>query len=173
MMAAVGLAIWGLDRWCARQYWHGWGEAMRKAAPTGAPSQPPWQDAINWWSELARGQSLDVNGAVERFNAQARDWYGQMQQVASQFAGRDAAPADITAEWKRAMGGIGENPFPDMFRAMQGQGAQGLEQWTAAIAPWLDAWRNESRSLLGMPAFGIGREHQERLQKLAKAQKKG
>ena len=153
----------------ARQYWANWGNAMRNdAASRGAT--PTWQDAIQWWSQLAQGQSPDANAAVDRFNAQARDWYGQMQQVASQFAGRDAAPADITAEWKRAMGGIGENPFPDMFRAMQGQGAQGLEQWTAAIAPWLDAWRNESRSLLGMPAFGIGREHQERLQKLAKAQ---
>jgi class III poly(R)-hydroxyalkanoic acid synthase PhaE subunit len=154
----------------ARQYWHGWGEAMRQSAPTSAPSQPGWQEAINWWSELARGQSLDVNAAVERFNAQARDWYGQMQQVAARFAGREAAPADIAAEWKRAMSTFGENPFPEMFRTMQGQGAQGLDQWTQAAAPWLDAWRRESKVLLGMPTFGIGREHQERWQQLAQAQ---
>ena len=154
----------------ARQYWASWGNAMRNDATTGSSTTPTWQDAIQWWSQLAQGQSPDANSAVDRFNAQARDWYGQMQQVAAQFAGRNAAPADIAAEWKRAMGGIGDNPFPDMFRAMQGQGAQGLEQWTAAIAPWLDAWRHESKSLLGMPTFGIGREHQERLQVLAKAQ---
>jgi len=128
----------------ARQYWANWGNAMRSGASAAPAAAPTWQDAIQWWSQLAQGQSPDANSAVDRFNAQARDWYGQMQQVAAQFAGRDAAPADITAEWKRAMGGIGDNPFPDMFRAMQGQGAQGLEQWTAAIAPWLDAWRGES-----------------------------
>jgi class III poly(R)-hydroxyalkanoic acid synthase PhaE subunit len=53
---------------------------------------------------------------------------------------------------------------------MQGQGAQGLDQWTQAAAPWLDAWRRESKVLLGMPTFGIGREHQERWQQLAQAQ---
>lgn len=68
------------------------------------------------------------------------------------------------------MGAFGDNPFPEMFRAMQGQGAHGLEQWTEAAAPWLDAWRREGTTLLGMPTFGIGREHQERLQKLAQAQ---
>lgn len=154
----------------ARQYWANWGNAMRNDASADRTATPTWQDAIQWWSQLAQGQSPDANSAVDRFNAQARDWYGQMQQVAARFAGRDAAPADIAAEWKRAMGGIGENPFPEMFRTMQGQGAQGLEQWTAAIAPWLDAWRSESRTMLGMPTFGIGREHQERWQKLAQAQ---
>ncbi|MDB6162832.1 MAG: phaE [Xanthomonadaceae bacterium] len=155
----------------ARQYWSGWGDAMRGAAPANANTNAPgWQDAIDWWSKLAQGTSPDANAAVDRFNAQARDWYGQMQQVAAQFAGRDAKPADIASEWKRAMGSFGENPFPDMFRAMQGQGAQGLEQWTAAAAPWLDSWRREATTLLGMPTFGIGREHQERWQHLAKAQ---
>ncbi len=154
----------------ARQYWAGWGNAMRNGPATGASTAPDWQDAIDWWSKLAQGKSHDANATVERFNAQARDWYGQMQQVAAQFAGRQAKPHDIAAEWKRTMGALGDNPFPEMFRAMQGQGAQGLEQWTEAAAPWLDAWRRENATLLGMPAFGIGREHQERLQKFAQAQ---
>ncbi|WP_159015986.1 class III poly(R)-hydroxyalkanoic acid synthase subunit PhaE [Cognatiluteimonas profundi] len=154
----------------ARQYWAGWGNAMRNGPATGGASTPNWQDAIDWWSKLAQGKSHDANATVDRFNAQARDWYGQMQQVAAQFAGHEAKPHDIAAEWKRAMGAFGDNPFPEMFRAMQGQGAHGLEQWTEAAAPWLDAWRRESKTLLGMPTFGIGREHQERLQKLAQAQ---
>jgi class III poly(R)-hydroxyalkanoic acid synthase PhaE subunit len=155
----------------ARQYWAGWGNAMRSGPASAATAgTPKWQDAIDWWSKLAQGKSQDANATVERFNAQARDWYGQMQQVAAQFAGREAGPHDIAAEWKRAMGAFGDNPFPEMFRAMQGQGAHGLEQWTEAVAPLLDAWRREGATLLGMPAFGIGREHQERLQKLAQAQ---
>lgn len=162
----------------ARQYWSAWGDAMRGMAPgqampgSGGPGgpMPNWQDAVDWWSRLAHGGREEANAAVDRFNAQARQWYGQMQQVAARFAGQDANPADITAEWKRALGAMGENPFPEMFRAMRGQGAQGLEQWMEDASPWLDAWRREGNAWLGMPTFGLGREHQERWQKLAQAQ---
>ncbi|MFL6592440.1 MAG: class III poly(R)-hydroxyalkanoic acid synthase subunit PhaE [Luteimonas sp.] len=157
----------------ARQYWSAWGDAMRGFAPAAGPtdaSMPNWQDAVDWWSKLAHGGRAEADAAVERFNAQARNWYGQMQQVAARFAGQDATPADITAEWKRALGAMGENPFPEMFRAMRGQGARGLEQWIEDASPWLDAWRREGNALLGMPTFGLGREHQERWQKLAQAQ---
>jgi class III poly(R)-hydroxyalkanoic acid synthase PhaE subunit len=157
----------------ARQYWNAWGDAMRRGsvgAHTDATGIPGWQDAIDWWSQLAHGGRSEANAAVERFNAQARDWYGQMQQLAAQFAGRDAGAADIAAEWKRALGAVGENPFPEMFRALRGQGAEGLDRWVEDATPWLEAVRREGASWLGLPAFGIGREHQERLQRLAQAQ---
>ena len=154
----------------ARQYWSAWGEALRTAAPAGSGHAPDWKDAVDWWSRLAHGGRTEANDAVERFNRQARDWFGQMQQVAARFAGQDAGAADIAAEWKRALGATGENPFPEMFRAMRGNGARGLEQWVEDASPWLDAMRREAGSWLGMPAFGLGREHQERLQKLAQAQ---
>jgi class III poly(R)-hydroxyalkanoic acid synthase PhaE subunit len=155
----------------ARQYWSAWGDALRQADPTTAgKAVPGWQDALDWWGKLAHGGREEANAAVTRFNAQARDWYGLMQQVAARFAGRDASATDITAEWKRALGAIGENPFPEMFRAMRSQGAQGLDQWVEDASPYLEAWRRESHGWLGMPAFGIGREHQERLQKLLQAQ---
>lgn len=158
----------------ARQYWASWGNAMRgdgmRNGTAGVNSTPNWQDAVDWWSRLAHGGHEEANSAIGRFNAQARDWYGQMQQVAAQFAGRDAKPADIAAEWKRAMGAFGGNPFPEMFRAMRGQGAQGLEKWIEDASPYLEAWQRESSTMLGMPTFGIGREQQERWQKIAKAQ---
>jgi hypothetical protein len=141
------------------------------AAATGqAKAAPGWQEAIDWWSKQAQGGNAGANATVERFNAQARDWYGQMQRLAAQFADQNSDPAAIVGEWKRALGALGDNPFNDMFRAMRGPGAQGVEQWMDAAKPWLDAWRRESGSWLGMPAFGLGREHQERLQRLAQAQ---
>jgi polyhydroxyalkanoate synthase subunit PhaE len=165
-----GMGTDGFEK-IARQYWNAWGDAMRTGAPNAAPgSMPGWQDAIDWWSRMAQGGNSDANAAIERFNAQARDWYGQMQQVAAQFAGRDAGAADVVAAWKRALGDLGGNPFQDMFRAMRGQGAQGFEQWSEAAQPYLDAWRKEGSTWLGMPTFGIGREHQQRWQKLAQAQ---
>lgn len=164
----------------ARQYWSSWGNAMRGdalhgGAAAGGSGAANWQDAIDWWTKLAHGGREhdgreEANAAVERFNAQARNWYGQMQQVAAQFAGQDAKAADITAQWKRALGAIGENPFPEMFKAMRGHGAQGLEQWIQDASPYLEAWRREGNTMLGMPTFGVGREQQERWQKLAKAQ---
>jgi len=154
----------------ARQYWSAWGEALRTAAPAGSGHVPDWKDAVDWWSKLAHGGRSEANDAVERFNRQARDWFGQMQQVAARFAGQDASAADIAAEWKRALGATGENPFPEMFRAMRGNGACGLEQWVEDASPWLDSMRREAGGWLGVPAFGLGREHQERLQKLAQAQ---
>jgi len=153
----------------ARQYWAAWGDSMRGGGAATRGGTPNWQEAIDSWSKLAHGGREEANAAVERFNAQARNWYGQMQQVAAQFAGQDAKAADITSEWKRALGAIGENPFPEMFRAMRGQGAQGLEQWVEDASPYLEAWRRESKTMLGMPTFGIGREQQERWQHLAQA----
>ena len=155
----------------ARQYWNAWGEVMRggakpEAMHTGAQG---WHQAVDWWTQLVHGNRTEVNAAVERFNSQARDWYGQMQQVAAQFAGQDAGAAEIARAWKQALGAVGENPFPEMFRAMRGQGQQGLEQWIEDASPYLDAWKRESTSWLGLPAFGLAREHQERWQALTQA----
>jgi len=156
----------------ARQYWGAWGEAMRSAAPgaTQAGGTQPWHEAIDWWSKFAHGGRQEANDVVSRFNQQARNWFGQMQQVAAQYAGQDAGAAEITRAWKQALGAAGENPFPEMFRSMRGQGQQGLEQWIEDASPYLDAFRRESTSWLQVPTFGLGREHQERLQKLAQAQ---
>lgn len=163
----------------ARQYWQAWGGAMRQggapmpgnsASGLGAQAMPGWQDAVDWWSRIAQGSNPQADDVLQRFNAQARDWYGAMQQVAARFSGQDTGAADISAEWKRALGGMGENPFPDMFKAMRGDGAQGLDQWIEAAKPYLDSMRSEGASWLGIPAFGLGREQQERMQALARAQ---
>ncbi|TWI03651.1 class III poly(R)-hydroxyalkanoic acid synthase PhaE subunit [Luteimonas cucumeris] len=156
----------------ARQYWNAWGEMMRGGATPAAPPSAAqgWHDAVEGWSKLVHGGREEVNTATERFNALAHSWYGQMQQVAAQFAGQDNSAAEVAQAWKQAMGAAGENPFPEMFRAMRGQGQQGLEQWIEDASPYLDAWRRESASWLGMPAFGFAREHQERAQRLLQAQ---
>lgn len=169
----------------ARRYWGAWGDAMRTAMPgtTGAmpgfpgampgaatPGAQAWHDAIDWWTQYAHGNRTEVNDVLARFNTQARQWYGQMQQVAARFAGQDAKPADIAQAWKQALGAAGENPFPEMFRSMRGHGMQGMEQWIEDASPWLDAMKGEAASWLRLPAFGFAREHQERLQRLAQAQ---
>src|SRR5690606_5818821 len=159
----------------AQRYWSAWSETMREAA-AGAAGQAgartgmqAWHDAVDWWARQAHGNRHGVNDAVERFNAQARDWLGQMQQIAASFAGRDHSARDIAAAWRQAMGASGENPFPEMFRAMRGHGLQGLEQWVEDASPYLEGMLKEGRAWLGMPAFGLTREHQERAQEIARA----
>ncbi|MDH5834105.1 class III poly(R)-hydroxyalkanoic acid synthase subunit PhaE [Luteimonas kalidii] len=154
----------------ARQYWAAWGDALRGAAPgAGQPGMHAWQDAIDWWTRYAHGGRSGVNEALERFNVQARDWYGHMQQVAAQFAGRDHSAGDIAHAWKQALGAAGANPFPEMLRSLRGHGLPGPDQWVEDASPWLEAARGEGMSWLRLPAFGAGREHQERLQRLAQS----
>lgn len=186
----------------AQRYWQAWGEALRAATGTGAPAAPQdvWQSAMAQWSQLARGLRGDASGmgsgaaafggdAFDRMAQQARQWFGKMQEVAGQFAGRPASAEDVAGAWRRAMGG-GENPFAAMFAQLQGPGQSGFDQWYRNIAPWLQqtmfggnaadatefasrmagGFRDEGRAWLNMPAYGPAREQQERWQAFAQAQ---
>lgn len=157
----------------ARQYWNAWGQAMRQGGlGAAAPAQPAgqWQQAVDWWSQLMPGGPSQANDAVARFNQQASQWFGQMQQVAAQFAGQDNSAAEIGQAWRRAMGANGDNPFPDMFKAMRGQGAHGLDEWLDQVKPYLEGFQQQSQRWQQLPAFGQYREHQERWQALQLAQ---
>lgn len=146
-------------------------EASWNQAPPGIEA---WRESLDWWMRLAQRGAGDGAGgaggaeeALGHFNRQAREWYARMQEVAARFAGHDANAGDVARAWKEALGATGVNPFPEMLRSMRGKGLQGLDQWVEQAAPWLDSIREASQSWLRMPAFGHGREHQERLQQLA------
>lgn len=159
----------------ARQYWSTWGDAMRNVAAAGQPSAPQptvpgWNEAAAWWSQLARGGHSGADDAVQRFNTQAQGWFGQMQQLAAQFAGRDASAGDVADQWRKMLGGAGGNPFAQILGGMSGPGQHGPERWLQQAAPYLEMLQRQSGQWLDAPAFGFAREHQERLQQLAKAQ---
>jgi class III poly(R)-hydroxyalkanoic acid synthase PhaE subunit len=159
----------------ARQYWGAWGDAMRTNATPAQAAMPGWNDALGWWSQLAKGAGAahpasGVDDAVNRFNSQAQHWLGQMQQLAAQFAGKPAQPADIAAAWQRMLGASGSNAFAEMFRGMSGPGQHGVDEWMQQMGPLLQSMQRDGRSWLGLPAFGFAREHQERWQSLTQAQ---
>ncbi len=126
-------------------------------------------------SQLVGGNSprSPLDDVLQRFQQQASDWYGQMQQVAARFAGTDNSAADIGKAWREAIGATADaaNPFADILAAMKGWGGNGLDGWAEQIKPWLDA----AERLYGhehtphLPAFGPAREHQERWQAFADA----
>ncbi|MEO6226583.1 MAG: poly(R)-hydroxyalkanoic acid synthase subunit PhaE, partial [Thermomonas sp.] len=156
----------------ARQYWGMWTDAMRGAAPKSAADvgMQGFQDAIKAWTGQAGGSGHGFDNVLGHFGRQNGDWFAQMQQVAAQFAGRDSSAQDITNAWRQALGGAGANPFESLFTGMRGPGLEALEQWSEAVKPFLQGLRAEATSALGTPTFGFTREHQERLQALAKAQ---
>ena len=147
--------------------------------PQGMGGMGGWQDMLAQWTRAAMAMGAaqpqagfggTMHDTLGRFQAQAGDWYGRMQALAAQVAGQGLGAAEIASKWKELLEQNGENAWLEMFRAMQSPQAHGFEQWYEAVQPMLQGWRNEARSWLGMPAFGVAREHQERLQALMKAQ---
>ena len=171
---AGGLGTSDLDA-LARQYWSAWGEQLRAAGapaqpapqPAPQPAAPGWNEAIGWWSQLARGGRTDSNDMLDRFNSQARGWFAQMQQLSTQFSGQDNSAADVARVWKQA---LGDNPFANVLQGMQGPGQHGVEQWFEQVAPTLQAMLQGGKGVLGLPTFGLTREHQQRWQHLVQAQ---
>ncbi len=137
-----------------------------------------WQDALAQWSRYAQSmgaqQQPDLNATLDatlgRFQQQAGDWYGRMQQLAGEFSGQAVGAADIAQRWKQMLEQNGEGAWLEMFRSMQSPQMHGFDQWYESVQPMLAGWRNEARGWLGMPTFGVAREHQERLQKMMQAQ---
>ncbi|MCS4278962.1 class III poly(R)-hydroxyalkanoic acid synthase subunit PhaE [Stenotrophomonas rhizophila] len=156
----------------ARQYFSAWGDALRHAAaPPGATAGPEgqgnWQQAIDWWAQMMPNAAHGpADEAVHRFREQAGGWYGTMQQVAAQFAGRDTTSAEVAQAWRTAVLGQGDGLLQWMLQGARGHTqAEGpdllqlLETLQRQLGPWLQS-----------PAFGPGREHQARWQALLRAQ---
>ena len=162
----------------ARQYWNMWGDAARTATPGagGFGSMDSmgglqgFRDAMDGWTRNVGAGSSGANDALSHFNRQSQHWYGQMQQVAAQFAGQNHNARDVAEAWRKLIGGNGSELFQSLFDGMQGPGMQQLQQWSDAAAPWLQSMQKEAATTLGMPTFGFAREHQERLQGLGRAQ---
>ena len=120
----------------SRQYWNAWSEMARHSG-SGHQQMPNWQQAMDMWAPWARDGRAQTDEAVSRMNALTGDWFGKMQDLAKQFSGGHANPADITSAWKRALG-IENNPFAGMFQNMTGPDAHGIDQWVQQDpAPWL------------------------------------
>ncbi|PPV05022.1 PHA synthase subunit [Xanthomonas bromi] len=165
----------------ARQYWTAWGDAMRHGQAGAAAQQPPpasggdatqdWRKAVDWWSQLLPTQAApQAQEAIDRFRTQAGDWFGTMQQVAAQFAGRDTSANEVADAWRQAVKGQGEQLMQWTLGSLRGGSPGGFDPWLQEAAQTLQKWREENAPWLDMPAFGLNRNHQSRLQKLARAQ---
>ncbi|WIH03389.1 class III poly(R)-hydroxyalkanoic acid synthase subunit PhaE [Xanthomonas translucens pv. graminis] len=160
----------------ARQYWSAWSDALRQggAIPAAQPAAGVgggWREAIETWAQwLPRGTAAQAEDAVSQLQQQAGEWFGAMQQVAAQFAGRDASSADVADAWKQQVQGQREQMLQWLLGTARGAGQAGVDPWLQQAAHWLQPWQRDSGPWLQMPGFGPGRNHHARWRALAKAQ---
>lgn len=166
----------------ARKYWDAWSQAMRQgggAAPAaGQPGQPGpdavregWCQAVDWWARsLPSDTTSQAQDTAERFRDQTGDWFGLMQQVARQFAGRDSSSAEVADAWRQAVSAQGESFMHSALGTMRGGSLGGFDPLLKEAAQMLGKWHTDNAQWLEMPAFGLGRNQQSRWQALAKAQ---
>ena len=152
----------------SRQYWNAWSGMAAQSGGQGSQANG-WKQMLDLWAPWARDGRASIDQTVERMNSQAGDWLGRMQDLAQSFARKQSSPAEIAKAWKDMLAPGGSNPFESMFAQGAGPGAAGIDQWMKQAAPMLEAWQGQISGLLGMPAFGAGREQQERWQSLMKA----
>jgi class III poly(R)-hydroxyalkanoic acid synthase PhaE subunit len=142
--AASGFGFPGFDPAQFERLGRQWFAAMAPAAPA-AP------DPFAWWKPAAAPSAPAFDPT-----ALAQQWMAQMQQLASQFTGTAAQPADIARAWQSM---AGDNPFAQMAAA-------GAFMPSSFMPP---GFGGAARGPFDMPAFGFTREHQERAQAFAKA----
>ncbi|KRG84623.1 MULTISPECIES: class III poly(R)-hydroxyalkanoic acid synthase subunit PhaE [Stenotrophomonas] len=152
-----------------KRAWEAWQQAVGQGA-AGAPDAFPWQEGIAQWTRLvSTGAAPQVHELGARFQQQAGDWLGTMQQVAARFAGRDSSAAEVAGAWRDAVEGQGDAMVRWMLDAARGGNALGDQPWIRDFVHALQSGHGEG-GWLNAPTFGPAREHQARWQCLLRAQ---
>ena len=156
------------------RYWNDWLQSMAPAGDGAAGAGFPWREGIEQWTRLVSGQAApQVQELGARFQFQAGDWLGAMQQVAARFAGRDTSAAEVAAAWREAVQGQGDALLGWMLDAARGGNATAdqpeLREFLRGFAPGFPGMGDAA--WLNAPAFGPAREHQARWQELLRFQR--
>jgi polyhydroxyalkanoate synthase subunit PhaE len=161
-------------------------------AMPGMGAAPGWHEGLEQWSRLFANSGKQSETA-ERVIQSAKSYMTMLQAMfgaaqnsgAAQNVGIGVAPSNPAQAWFESlrngfatpaamqMPGIDtsmfNNPFAKALHDITGHGAKGLTELPAAFAPFIEQMRSEGLSWLRVPAFGIGREHQEHYQQTALA----
>ncbi len=157
----------------AEQYWKNFGElteqamAAMKMEPAAVPQ---WADGLEQWRRLFEGSmnSSDVQSGLDQLLDHGRGYLRFMQELAQN--GGQFDPTDLRAAAERMVAEFrSANPLLQAFPGQDESGdllRQLMGWWQQATAPG----KEEARSWLRMPAFGMAREYQEQAQAYAAAQ---
>ncbi len=160
----------------SRRYWDAWNDATRNAFATSTQASQadavPWHEGLEQWSRMF-SQAGSQSEIVERLLTGAKSYFALLQSMAAKSAnGSDALDAKAWADKLResfnfpgADASLFDNPLARALREVAGKGAKSIEELSKGAEPWM----REAQTLLGLPAFGYLREHQEHYQKFAQA----
>jgi polyhydroxyalkanoate synthase subunit PhaE len=161
-----------------KQFWDTWSEFAQnqikhgggRAGSGNGAGVPGWHEGLELWSRLTgRSPASDAAHAIEQLSQHGRRMMQMSQWLAGRAAeGKPASAGEIAGAWQDVVGGA--NPMLETLRSLSGEGARGFEQLAQGVEPLLAMLRGERSSMLGMPAFGLGRERQQRIQAIAAAQ---
>ncbi|WP_313919283.1 class III poly(R)-hydroxyalkanoic acid synthase subunit PhaE [Tahibacter sp.] len=169
-----------INQWqaLAQRYWDGW-KTQGVMPPAGfgkLDANAPWQAGLDQWAQLF-GQGNPQSDLVDRVTANAKSYVALMQSMLNTSVGQEGGGS--AAAWTEAVrngfnipgmdASLWNNPLGTNFRDMAGQGAKGFEQMMAEFGRGAGPLKQEMLAGLGMPAFGLAREHQERWQQLGSA----
>ncbi len=153
-----------------KRSWEAWLQAMGQGEGLSS-SGFPWREGIEQWTRLVGADAApQVQELGARFQQQAGDWLGLMQQVAGRFAGRDSSAGEVAGAWREAVEGQGDAMVRWMLDAARGGNALGDQPWLRNFVHALQSGFGEA-DWLNAPAFGPAREHQARWQALLRAQR--
>lgn len=178
MTAEQDNAHW-MKNWQAmsRQYWDHWQELARNVpGVTPQAAAQPWQEGLDRFARQFGGAGAQSD-LGERVLAGAKGYLGLLQSMLA--ASGNPQPGAGVGAWTDALRAgmnlpgmdpsLMNNPLARALREIGGQGAKGFDQMMADFAPRVAALGEEAKELLGLPAFGFLREHQEHYQKAAQA----
>lgn len=123
-----------------------------------------WSQAMTAWQSLIKA-APGVEDAMSRIAEPSQAFSLFMGALAPGLGAEGFSAAEIVQRWRGAMGAGANDAFGGLF-------AQGMKHFDSSqfAAPLLDAFRTQAAAVLDAPAFGPGREQQERWQALIKAQ---
>lgn len=122
-----------------------------------------WSQAMTAWQSLAKAVP-GVEDAMSRIADPSQMFSQFMAALGPELSEEGFSAAEISRRWREVLGSSGHNVFAGQFPHMH------MPDVSRFGAPIMDAIRQQSAALVEMPAFGPGREQQERWQALLKAQ---
>lgn len=161
----------------SRQYWNAWQDMSRKAqGGVDDPMAMPWHEGLEQWSRLFEGGKQ--GDTVERLLANAKTYTSFMQsmiQAAAAGQGGDLGKAAWTDALRQGFNIPGaphamlDNPMARAMRDLSSKGSKGFEDMMQRFTTAAEPFMQGAKSWMGLPAFGLMREHQEHFQKSAQA----
>ena len=148
-----------------KQFWDTWSGFAQNVL---GGATPQWSTPAEVFSKIMPDTLSDAGHATGSMAEQGRQFMAFMQAAASRMGtGGPLDAGNVSEMWRGAMGG--GNPLLDALRAVNGEGARGLEKAGRDLLELMAPMRRAIEDQLDTPAFGYSRERQAHWQALQKA----